>query len=321
MKNATLRQLVVFEAAAKHLHFTRAAQELGTTQPSVSMQIRQLEENLGVALFEQIGKRTYLTEAGRVLYQHCREINFQLAEAETMLDKLKGAEGGPLRLAIGPTAKYFVPRLIAAFSRSRPGITVHLNIASREKLLGQIEDNECDMAMLGSPLEGQNLEASPFLEDPMVVITAPSHALAQQRAIPPSRLTQEPFLMREPGSDTRRVVERFFADHGLGINASMVINSNEAIKQGVQAGLGLAIVPLQSVALELAVRRLVVLDVNTTPLQRSWYIVHRQEKRFSGVAEEFKNFVLQHAQRIVNELPGETGDATDDAQARVRQAK
>ncbi len=306
MKNSTLRQFVVFETVARLLHFTRAAEMLGMTQPSVSMQVKQLEDNLGVALFEQIGKRTHLTEAGRELYHYCREISRQLAAAETVLDRLKGIQGGQLRLAIAPAAKYFVPQLLAEFVRRHPGVDVDLLIANREVMLEQIEANERDMIVMASPPPDFAFVAEPFLADPLVAIAPPGHVLAGERAVPPWRLVQEPFLLREPGSETRRMIEHFFVQQGFAVSAVMAVNSNEAIKQGVQAGLGVAVVPLQSVALERDVGRLVVLDIASMPLQYSWCLVHRQEKRFSCVAEAFRDFVLQEARR---HLAGTARDA------------
>ncbi|MGN2390376.1 LysR family transcriptional regulator [Pelomicrobium sp. G1] len=309
MKNATLRQLTIFETVARQLNFTRAAKELGVTQAAVSIQIKQLEENLGIALFEQLGKRIYLTEAGQELYRYCRHINLQLAEAETVLDRLKESKGGQLKLAIGGAAKYFVPILLAAFRRRWEGFSVTLNVASREMLLAQLADNACDMAIMSVPPEGDDLVAEPFLEDPLVPIAPPDHPLSRERAVPLSRLVQEPFLTYEQGSETREAIEHFFARQGIAVSASMAVNSNEAIKRGVQAGLGLAIVPIHSVTLEIEVGRLIVLDVVSMPLHRSWYLIHRQGKRFSLVAEAFKEFVLQEARGCVLASPGKGGQS------------
>ncbi len=299
MKNTTLRQLTVFLTVARHLHFTRAAQELGMTQPSVSMQIRQLEENLGIALFEQIGKRTFLTEAGQELYRYGHKVHEQLAEAEIVLERLKGAQGGQLRLAIGPTAKYFMPRLIAALTLKHPDIVIDLHITGRDGMLAQLENNERDMVVMGSAPADDTLDAMPFLEDPLVVIAPPGHRLAGQQKVSLTELGTERFLMREPGSDTRAVTDDFFRGHGVTPQTTMIINSNEAIKQSVQAGIGLALVPMQSVMLELEFGRLVALELNAPALRRVWYLVHRREKRFSAVAEAFRNFVLDKARHCL----------------------
>lgn len=295
MKNTTLRQLIVFETVARHLHFTRAAKELGTTQPSVSLQIRQIEDNLGIALFEQMGKRIHLTEAGRELYRSCREITRQLAEAETALERLKGVQGGRLRLAIAPTAKYFISRLLAVFVRQHPGVSIDLLVASRDELLAQLDENARDMVVMTSPPEEQTLVAEPFLDEPLVAIAPPGHALAGKRSVAPERLVDWPFLLREQGSATRRQIECFFGERGHTLEPVLEVNSNEAIKQAVQAGLGVAIVPLQSVVPERDTGRIAVLDIDSLNLQCNWHIVHRHDKRFSCVAEAFRTFVLQSA--------------------------
>lgn len=292
MKNATLRQITVFATVAKHLHFTRAAEELGMTQPSVSMQVRQLEENLGVPLFEQIGKRVYLTDAGKLLYQHSRAISHEMDEAQVMLNRFKGVNGGLLRIAAGPTAKYFVPTLLAEFERRYPEVVIDLTIAGRGTLLERFADNVDDFLIMGTPPAGVDVVTVPFLVDPLVAIARPDHALAHRRNVSAKQLASEPFLLRELSSETRALMDRYFEKHGVTPQTRFVSNSNEALKRGVLAGLGVAIVPRYSVSLELEVGRMVELDVEGLPLQRSWLLVHRQEKRFSGVAEAFRSFVL-----------------------------
>lgn len=292
MKNATLRQITVFATVAKHLHFTRAAEELGMTQPSVSMQVRQLEENLGVPLFEQIGKRVYLTDAGKLLYQHSRAISHEMDEAQVMLNRFKGISGGLLRISAGPTAKYFVPTLLAEFERRYPEVVIDLTIAGRGTLLERFADNVDDFMIVGTPPAGVDVVTVPFLVDPLVAIARPDHALAHSRNLCAKQLASEPFLLRELSSETRALVDRYFEQYGATPKTRLVSNSNEALKRGVLAGLGVAIVPRYSVSLELEVGRMVELDVEGLPLQRSWLLVHRQEKRFSGVAEAFRSFVL-----------------------------
>jgi DNA-binding transcriptional LysR family regulator len=313
MKNATLRQLTVFETVARCLSFTRAAEELGVSQAAVSIQVKNLEENLGLALFEQIGKKIYLTEAGRELYRYCREIGRQLAAAETTLERLKGIESGQLRLVATSAAKYFMPRLLAEFLRGRPGVTVDLRIANREVLLAQLDANECDMAVMVSAPAEAGLVTEPFLTDPLVVVAAPDHPLAAERAIPLERLAAEPFLMREPGSATRLLIEEFFGARGLSLSAVMVVNSNEAIKHGVGSGLGVAILPWQSVVHELEAAQLARLDVISLDLEYTWCLVHRQEKRFSCVAEAFRAHLLQAARQLAA-TPAGRADAASPRQ-------
>lgn len=317
MRNATLRQLEIFEAAARHLHYTRAAQELGMTQPSVSMQIRQLEDNLGVALFEQMGKRTYLTEAGKLLCLHCRTINHELLQAQTALDRLKGIQGGQLRIAIGATAKYFVPALLATFRCRYPGIVVDLHIGGRESMLTQIEANERDLIIMGEPPEDKTLVFEPFLDDPLVAVTTPDHPLAKLSSISAERLGMEPFLSRELTSTTRNVIDQYFIQQGVEPSICMIANSNEAIKRGALAGLGVAIVPQQSVTIEVAAGRLVILDVVGLPLQRSWYLIHRKEKRFSCLAEAFKTFVLLEARKFIGNRVTVSHESEPDSRSKL----
>lgn len=299
MLRVTFRQLSVFEAVARHSSFSRAAGELHLSQPAVSMQIKQLEENVGCALFEQVGKKIYLTEAGHELYHYARVIAQQLAEAEAVLSALKGLKRGRLKLSVASTANYFAPQLLAAFSQRFPTITVSLTVTNRQTLLAQLAHNDMDLALMGQPPDGLDLVAESFMENPLVVIGPVHHPLARKRRIPLAGLAGETFLMREEGSGTRIAMERHFEEHGVKIHAGMEMSSTEAIKQAVQAGLGLGVVSLHTVELELKARRLKVLDVQGFPIRRHWYVVHRRDKRLSAAALAFKNFCLSDAAKLL----------------------
>ncbi len=304
--NVTLRQLSVFESVARHLSFTRAAEELFLTQPAVSMQIKQLEENVGLPLFEQLGKKIFLTEAGRELYHYSRVIAQQLAEAEAVLEDLKGVTRGRLDISVASTANYFATRLLAAFVHRYEGISFSLDVTNRETLLRQLESNERDLVIMGKPPEGMDLATEAFMENPLVVIAAPDHPLAKERKIPLARLQEETFVVRERGSGTRIAMERFFAEHHAKLTAGMEMTSNEAIKQAVSAGLGLGIVSIHTLALELQLGCLTVLDVEDFPILRHWYLVHRAGKRLSPVAQAFREFVLSEAKGLLH-MPGAKG--------------
>lgn len=295
MLHLTFRQLNVFEAVARLLSFSRAAEELHLTQPAVSMQIKQLEENAGLPLFEQLGKKIFLTEAGHELYHYSRAIAQQVAEVESVLGELKGVKRGKLKISVASTANYFAPQLLATFSQRFPDVTVSLNVTNRQGLLQQLENNETDLAIMGQPPDGLDLAAESFLDNPLVVIAPVNHPLARQKHIPLARLQNETFLIREQGSGTRIAMERFFAQRGVKLTTGMEMSSNEAIKQAVQAGLGLGIVSIHTVALELEMKRLALLDVESFPIMRHWYVVHRANKRLSGVAQAFKRFLLDEA--------------------------
>jgi len=299
MLHLTFRQLSVFEAVSRNLSFSRAAQELHLTQPAVSMQIKQLEENVGTSLFEQLGKKIYLTEAGHELYHYSRVIAQQLNEAEAVLSELKGLKRGKLKISVASTANYFAPQLLATFTQRFPTVTVSLDVTNRQALLLQLANNEMDMAVMGQPPDGLNLVAESFMENPLVVIAPVHHALTRKKAIPLARLADETFLMREEGSGTRIAMERYFETHGIKIQSGMEMSSTEAIKQAVQAGLGLGVVSLNTVELELEAKRLKVLDVEGLPIRRHWYIVHRKDKRLSASAQAFKNFLLDEAATLM----------------------
>jgi DNA-binding transcriptional LysR family regulator len=295
----TIRQLQVFEAAARLGGYTRAAVALHLSQPAVSMQIRQLEEQAGMPLFEQIGKKIHLTDAGRALYKHAQIILAQVLETQLTMEELRGVQRGELNITVASTANYFAPGLIAAFCRRYPKVKITLDVSNREQILTLLQDSDKDLAIMGRPPEDANLVAHPFMANPLVVIATPSHPLAQQQAISLKRLAQEPFIAREPGSGTRMAAERFFAAAGVELRAAMEMSSNEAIKQAVQAGLGLSILSIHTLEMELSLGRLALLDVEGFPLVRHWYAVHRQGKRFSAIAQAFLDFVMNEAEALI----------------------
>lgn len=295
--NLTFRQLKVFEAVARHLSFTRAAEELHLSQPAVSMQVKQMENTVGLPLFEQTGKRIHLTEAGELMQHYSRVIAEDLLEAEQALEELKGIEGGRLQISVASTVNYFATRLLSEFCGRHPGVRVVLDVSNRESLLHQLEENTTDIVLMGKPPDTLEVSAEAFMDNPLVVIAPADHPLAKRRKIPLARLREETFLMREHGSGTRIAMERFFADQGLAPSSSIEMTSNEAIKQSVQAGLGLGIVSVHTVELELEVNRLVILNVESFPIMRRWYLVHRKGKRLSAAATAFKEFVLDYRKK------------------------
>ncbi len=299
MKNVTFRQLKVFEAVARHLSFSRAAEELHLTQPAVSMQVKSLEEGVGLPLTEQIGKRIFLTAAGTELARHARLLSQQLRDTEAALDAMKGLRGGLLNIGVVSTAKYFAPRLLAEFRKLHPEVELRLGIHNRELIVQQLADNQIDLAIMGSPPDEMETVAQPFAEHPLIVIAATDHGLAKKRRIPPTALAGETFLLREPGSGTRGAMERFFADNGVALATTMEISSNETIKQAVMAGLGVSFISAHTVGLELATRRLARLDVLGTPVKRTWHVVRRVEKRLLPVAEAFDTFMAERGQALI----------------------
>jgi DNA-binding transcriptional LysR family regulator len=298
MLHLTFRQLQVFESAARTLNFSLAAKQLYLSQPAVSMQIKQLEESIGLPLFEQMGKKIFLTEAGRELFHYSRNITQQLADMEAVFEEMKGLGKGKLTLAVVNTANYFTPQLLAKFCQRYPRINVILQVANRDAVLKQLADNSVDLAILGQPPDGLDISAESFLDNPLVVISAPGHPLARLKHVKFTRLAEETFLSREQGSGTRSAMERVFAQHRIQPHISMEMETNEAIKQAVQAGMGLGILSLHSIELELETRRLVLLNVEHFPLLRHWFVAHRSNKRLSSAALAFKDFLLTDARDL-----------------------
>ncbi|NNM68409.1 MAG: LysR family transcriptional regulator [Gallionella sp.] len=292
MLHFTLRQLQVFEKVANHLNYSRAAEELYLSQPAVSMQIKQLEGHVGLPLFEQMGKKIFLTAAGNELFHYARNIAQQIAEIEAMFDQMKGLGQGKLTLSVVNTANYFTPRLLADFCRQHPNINVILQVANRDAVLKHLADNSTDLAIMGQPPAGLDISSKQFMGNPLVVIAAPAHPLAKLEHVKFTQLAEQTFLSREQGSGTRSAMERVFAQHHIHPHISMEMETNEAIKQAVQAGLGLGILSLHSIELELETKRLVMLNVEHFPLLRHWFIAHRDTKRLSSAALAFKEFLL-----------------------------
>lgn len=299
MIHPTLRQFQVFEAVARNLSFSRAAEELHLSQPGVSMQVKQLEEITGLPLFEQIGKKIYLTNAGQEVYQTCHTVAQQITDLDDALARMKGLGAGELKIAAVSTAKYFAPRLLAAYCRKHPNIHVRLDVGNREKLLAALAHNETDLVIMGLPPEALNLEAHAFMDNPLVIIAPPQHPLVGKRRIPAASMEGETFIMREPGSGTRAAAERFFAEHDAKLTPGMEMNSNVAIQQAVESGLGLGLVSRHTLGRELSLGLLAVLDVIDTPIQRKWYIVNRPGKRFSIAAGAFIDFIKEGVDEVL----------------------
>jgi DNA-binding transcriptional LysR family regulator len=292
--HVTLRQLTLFESVARHLSYTQAAEELHLSQPAVSMQVGQLESAVGLPLFEKLGRRIHLTEAGRELLHYARAVHRQLQEAEEVLAGLKGGTRGRLRVAVATTVSHFATRLLAQFTKAYPGISFALDVTNRRSLLDQLAANETDLVIMGKPPEEAQLEALPFMKNPLVVAAADEHPLLQRQGpIALADIADEVFVVRERESGTRIAMERFFAERGIEFRAGMEMTSNEAIKQAVEAGLGLGIVSVHTLELELEAGRLKVLDIEGFPILRHWYLVHCRGKRLSPVAEAFKELTLQ----------------------------
>ncbi len=302
MFHATLQQLRLFASVARHKSFTRAAEEVHLTQPAVSIQVKRLEDKIGMPLIEQMGKKLHLTVAGDEVFAACKDVLLRLDDLQTALDDLRSDVAGPLSLTVVSSAKYFLPRLLGNFVLRYPRIEPHLQITNRANLLSRLAANEGDLYVMGQPPRQLPIIEHPFLENVLVVVARPDHPLADKKAITLKQVSRERFVGREIGSGTRKAVEQLFAKSNLTIVPYIELDSAEAIKQGVIGGLGIAVLSIHSLHLELDAGALVVLDVKGFPLHRRWYAAHRKGKRLSRAAQTFLNYLREEGEAEVAHL-------------------
>ena len=310
--HTTFRQLEIFEAIARLGSFTRASEELHLTQPTISMQMKKLTDIVGTPLLEMIGKKVQLTDAGRELAQASREVFGTLDRFTMSVAERQGLKKGRLKLMAITTGSYFVPRLLGEFNQRYPGIEVSLKVTNREQVLASLADNLDDLYLLGTPPEEIDVVAQPFMDNPLIVLAPPGHPLAGKKKIPLKRLAQEPWLMREPGSGTRKAIERLFAEHGLEIRPRLELGSNEAVKQAILAGLGISALSSQALVLNQA-GQFAVLDAQGFPIRRHWYAVYPASRQPSLAARAFIDFLLEQEKAA--------GDVTKVGAARGRKPK
>lgn len=292
IRHVTLRQLQIFEAVVRLGSYTRAAETLFLTQPTVSMQVKKLSESLGTCLLEQVGRHVKPTAAGRDVYNTAQSILGQMTDLGDQVSDLDGLIRGELRVAVVTSAKYFVPHLLSDFIEQHPDVKPRLTVTNRERVIKRLMANEDDILIMGQVPTNIDVEAYPVLDNELVVVASPDHPLAGEKNIPLARLSHEKFLEREQGSGTRLAMEQLFAEKGLSIEPHMELGSGEAIKQAVMARLGISVLSLHNLRLELPGGHITVLDVEGFPLKRKWYAVHLKEKKLSLLARTFLEFLL-----------------------------
>ena len=302
MRHVTLRQLRTFAQVVRTGSFTGAAQALHLTPPAITIQMRELEERAGLPLIERTAAGVVPTEAGREVIQAAQRIEVALAGCSDALSALRGLEGGHVAIGVVSTAKYFAPAALGAFARAHPSVEIRLDVGNRAAIIAALEANTLDLALTGRPPEDLAVEKAPIGAHPHLVIVPPDHPLARRKHIAPSMLAQETFVVREPGSGTRGLMERFFAEAAITPRIGMEMGSNETIKQAVMAGLGIAFLSAHTVAVELADERLVSLDVVGLPIVRQWFIVQLAKRRLLPAAAALRQFLLDEGK---NFLPGE----------------
>lgn len=295
---ATLHQLKVFETVARNGSFTRAAEELFITQPTVSSQVKQLTKAIGLPLFEQIGKSLYLTDAGQELLSACQDIFERLDNFEMKIADLKGTKQGQLNLAVITTAKYFVPRLLGPFCEQYPGIDVALKVTNHQEIQQRMLDNRDDLYIVSNPNESIDLKSQPFLNNPLVVVARKDHPLASKRNIDLQELNDQPFIMREQGSGTREAILKLFEEHNISVKVKLELGSNEAIKQAIYGGLGISVLSEHCLISEGMSGELTILDFQFFPLKRRWFVAHLAGKKLSVIAETFFNYLLEESPKM-----------------------
>ncbi len=295
----TLQQLRLYEAVSRLGSYTRAAEELCITQPAVSIQIKRLEGQVGLPLFEHVGKKTFSTAAGKTMYAASVDILDRVRLLKDSIEELKGTVKGSLQMSVVTTAKYFLPNLLGAFLQRYPEVEPKLKFTNRARVIERLMNNDDDFVVMGQIPDDDNLEAYPFLNNILGIVAHASHPLANKKNITIEELTSQRFLIRESGSGTRYVFDQYLNKHGVKIEPYMELGSSEALKQAVMAGLGIAVLSLHSVQLEREVNRLTVLDVEGFPLKRRWYAVHLKGRKLSLVARTFLDYILNESDKVL----------------------
>jgi len=299
MMHITLQQLRLFESVTRLGGYTRAAEELFITQPAVSIQIKRLEEQVGLPLFEQVGKKTFPTAAGKEMYLACVDILERVSDLKLSIEELKGTVKGTLQMSVVTTAKYFLPDLLGVFLQKYPDVEPKLKFTNRARVIERLMNNDDDFVIMGQVPTDDALETYPFLNNILGIVAHADHPLANKKNITIEELAEQRFLIREPGSGTRYVFDQLLNEHGIKIEPYMELGSSEALKQAVMAGLGIAVLSLHSVQLERSVNKLIVLDVNGFPLKRRWYAVHLKGKKLSLLAKTFLEYILNESNTVL----------------------
>jgi LysR family transcriptional regulator, low CO2-responsive transcriptional regulator len=295
--NVTFRQLRVFTEVARHQSMARAAETLHLTAPAVSMQIKEVESQVGLLLFDRHGRQVSLSTAGEYFLVHAKRLLADLKDADDAMARFKRLEHGLLTIGIVSTAKYFVPQLLARFHEEHPGVEVRLRVVgNREHLIAMMEAGEVDLSVMGRPPREIATRAEAFAAHPLVLVGPAGHPLLRTGNAPVSALQGYPFIVREQGSGTRAAMARFFAEHRFEPRITMEMSSNETIKQAVMAGMGLSFLSLHTMGLEVRSGLLHVLDIEGTPVMRTWNIVRLQSKVLSPAAEAFRYFIIERGE-------------------------
>ncbi len=306
MKNLTLRQIRIFLSAAKHLSFARAAEELHISAPAISIQIKEMEQDIGVNLFLRENRKVALTSAGEYFLLYARRVSSTLNEANTMMERFRGTQFRHLKIGMVSTAEYFLPKMLAEFKKDYPNLQVRVEIRNRPQLVELLRDGEIDIALMGRPPKEIDTRVEPFANNPHVFIASPQNPLAGRLNVAAEALTEFEMIVREPSSGTRSIMKNYFAEHNISPIVSMEMSSNEAIKQAVIANLGISFVSLHTIGQELASNKIVLLDIQNTPIMRTWHVVALSKRNASQAAEAFRYFMLEKGSEMLTTMFADT---------------
>jgi len=303
MRHVTIRQLRTFSEVLRCGSFAGAAQALHLTPPAVTLQMKELESAAGLPLMERSGAKLEATAAGIEVANAAQRVELAISECADAIGALRGLKGGRVAIGVVSTAKYFAPHALGAFSRAFPSVEIRLEVGNRSSIIAALEANTLDLALTGRPPEHLEVDRAPIGEHPHVIVVRPDHPRARGKRLPASVLAEETFLVREPGSGTRNLMERFFAESRVSPRIGMEMASNETIKQAVMAGLGIAFLSAHTVAAELADGRLVMLDLAGLPVVRQWFIVRLMRRRLLPAAQALRQFLIDEGEQFLPALP------------------
>lgn len=304
MRNLTLRQIRIFLSAAKHLSFSHAAEELHITGSAVSLQIKEMEGDIGISLFNRDSKKIALTTAGEHFLTYANRMMSNFNDARVAMDNLRGSEMGILKIGLVGTTRYFLPNILLQFKKDYPNLQIKVVVKNRQALIGLLTEGSIDIAIMGKPPASVHAQAYPFASHPHGFIASPAHHLAGKSNLPADILNQVDIISREEGSGTRYIMEKYIAEQGLWLKMSMEMSGNETIKQAVMADLGVSFVSLHTVGNEIANKQVVLLDIQDTPVMRVWHIVTPNNHPITQSTEAFRQFILEKAEAILNDLFG-----------------
>jgi LysR family transcriptional regulator, low CO2-responsive transcriptional regulator len=300
MKNITLRQIKIFLSAATCLNFTKAAKELHITSPAVSLQIKEMENDIGVKLFDRNNKKISLTSAGEYFLVYAKRIASTLHEAELIMGKLQGTEFTTLKIGLVSTAQHFLPQLLSAFKAEYPTVQIKIEVRNRQQLIQLLKEGDIDVAIMGRPPKEINNDLAPIAIHPHGFVASPQHPLALEANVNASTLNTCELISREQGSGTRFIMEKFLSEHNISPLISMEMSSNETIKLAVTANLGISFMSLHTVAEEIRTKKITVLDIEDTPVIRAWHLVSLNNRLTSSMATNFQTFMQNRGGEIIS---------------------